>query len=354
MNLSFINKKITGILTILPRQESRFEDELGNYNFPPEKSLRLKKIMGYDRHRLVDAGTCVSDLSIFGLRHLFEKGLLQRDEIDAMILVTQTPDYLMPPTSSVIHGKLGLKQDMLCLDINQGCAGFLVGLVEAFLLLDQEAIRKVVIVNADILSRKTSPHDRNSFPLIGDAAEVTIVERGESSEPIYAEWKVDGSRSAALMVPAGGMKLPSSPDTSILTDSGDGNLRSQDHLVMDGTGVFNFVQTEVPVMIEQLLDRAGLATNDIDFFMFHQPNRFMIEKLADRLNVPYNKMPGNIVENFGNASGVTIPTNLTFNLGNDLLENTYKICLAGFGTGLTWSSMVMNIGGLSFCHMIDY
>jgi 3-oxoacyl-[acyl-carrier-protein] synthase-3 len=164
MNFTFKNKKISGILTILPRQESRFDDELGNYNFPPEKSMRLKKIMGYDRHRLVDDNTCVSDLVAFGLQYLFDEGFVRRDEIDAMILVTQTPDYLMPPTTSIVHGRLGMKQDMICLDINQGCAGFLAGLVEAFSLLEQESIRKVAVVNADILSRKTSRHDRNSFP----------------------------------------------------------------------------------------------------------------------------------------------------------------------------------------------
>ena len=354
MKLTFKNKKISGILTILPRQESRFDDELGNYNFPPEKSMRLKKIMGYDRHRLVDDNTCVSDLVAFGLQYLFDEGFVRRDEIDAMILVTQTPDYLMPPTTSVVHGRLGMKQDMICLDINQGCAGFLAGLVEAFFLLEQESIRKVAVVNADILSRKTSRHDRNSFPLIGDAAAVTIVERDNSPAIIYANWKVDGSRSSALMVPAGGMKRPSSLETAVLTDTGDGNLRSLDHLVMDGTGVFNFVQTEVPVMIEQLLAEAGVAVSEIDYYMFHQPNRFMIEKLADRLAIPYERMPGNIVEKFGNASGVTIPTNLTYNLGPNLLHQTYKICLAGFGTGLTWGSMIMNIGRLSFCQTVDY
>lgn len=354
MNLTFKNKKISGILTILPRQEYSFEDELENYNFPPEKSLRLKKIMGYDRHRLVDENTCVSDMVAFGFQHLFDAGLISRDDIDAMILVTQTPDYLMPPTTSIVHGRLGLKQDMICLDVNQGCAGFLAGLIEAFFLLGQDSVRKVAVVNADILSRKTSRHDRNSFPLIGDAAAITIVERDDSPALIYANWKVDGSRSSALMVPAGGMKRPSSPETALLSDSGDGNLRSLDHLVMDGTGVFNFVQTEVPVMIEQLLAAAGLAGTEIDYYMFHQPNRFMIEKLADRLNIPYEKMPGNIVEKFGNASGVTIPTNLTYNLGPSLINNNYRICLAGFGTGLTWSSLIMNIGNLSFCQQIDY
>lgn len=354
MNFQFRNKKISGILTVLPAQEFRFDDEVGNYNFPPAKSLRLKAIMGYDRHRIADPGSCVSDLCVYGIQKLLDEGLLNKAEIDALILVTQTPDFLMPPTSSIIHGKLGLKQDMLCMDINQGCAGFLVGLMQAFLLLDQPAIHKVVLLNADILSRKTSRCDRNSYPLIGDAAAVTVVERDVADSEIFANLKVDGSRSNALMIPAGGLRLPSSPETAIMADAGDGNLRSSDNLVMDGSGVFNFVQEEIPPMIEELLTFSRVGKAAVDYYMFHQPNRFMLEKLADKLQIPYAKLPNNIVENFGNASGVTIPTNITFNIGSKLLAHNYRICLAGFGTGLTWSSMLLNMGNLTFCRSIDY
>ncbi len=354
MNFIFHNKKITGLLTVLPHNESCFDDEITNYNFSLEKSMRLKKIMGYDKHRIANADTCISDLCIYGLKHLLETRKIHTDEIDALIVVSQTPDLVLPPTSSIIHGQLGLKQDMLCLDINQGCAGFLVGLMEAFLLLDQDAIHKVVLLNADILSRKTSRKDRNSFPLIGDAAAVTVVERDTQRSIVYANLKVDGKRSNALMIPAGGLRLPSSAATAVMEDCGDGNLRSKDHLVMDGPGVFNFVQTEVPSMIDALCKFGGIDQGNIDYYMFHQPNRFMLEKLADQLQIPYEKMPNNIVENFGNASSVTIPTNITYNLEPQLLNGHLKLCLAGFGTGLTWSSMLIDVGGLSFCHIIDY
>lgn len=354
MNFRFKNKKITGLLTVIPRNECCFDDEIANYNFPLEKSMRLKKIMGYDKHRIASADTCVSDLCIHGLNHLLETGKLRKEDIDALILVTQTPDFLLPPTSSIIHGKLGLKSDMVCLDINQGCAGFIIGLIEAFLLLGQESVHKVILLNADILSRKTSRRDRNSYPLIGDAASVTVVENEPQESSIIANLKVDGGQYNALMIPAGGLRMPSSHETGLMEDSGDGNLRSKDNLVMDGPNVFNFVQMEVPPMIESLLSFGGIDKKNIDYYMFHQPNRFMLEKLADQMQIPYEKMPSNIVERFGNASSVTIPTNISYNLGARLLDEQLKICLAGFGTGLTWSSMLMDMGGLSFCHSIEY
>ena len=122
---------------------------------------------------------------------------------------------------------------------------------------------------------------------------------------------------------------------------------------MKGDEVFNFVQTIVPSMIESILETSNVSKEDIDYYVFHQPNKFMLKKLADRLNIDESKMPNNIVENFGNASGVSIPTAITFNL-KELTNQTYKVCLAGFGVGLTWTSMVMELGKLDFCEMIDY
>ena len=310
--------------------------------------------MGYDKHRIVDGPVCSSDLACFGMESLFASGRLRREECDALIVVTQSPDYLMPATSSVIQGRLGLKQDMFCLDINQGCAGFLIGLFQAFFLLDQPAIRKAVLVNVDVLSRKTSVKDRNSYPLVGDAASIAIVERSEDPAPIHANLKMDGARCEALMIPAGGLRLPCSPETAVLEDDGENNLRAKDNLRMDGTAVFNFVQVEVPPMIEDLLRTAQATMEEVDCFLFHQPNRFMLQKLADRMRAPYEKMPSNIVERFGNSSGVTVPLAIVHNLRERLLAGSIRACLAGFGVGLTWSSMLMRLGPLDFCELVDY
>jgi 3-oxoacyl-[acyl-carrier-protein] synthase-3 len=354
MKLEFANRKVTGLLAVAPAHERTFVEEMSNFDFPIARSLKLKQVMGYDRHRLVEGPVCASDLACHGLRHLFENGLLRPEDIDALIVVTQSPDYLMPPTSSVIQGRLGLKHDMFCLDINQGCAGFLIGLYESFLLLGQPAIAKVALVNVDVLSRRVSPRDRNSYPLIGDAASVTVVERSDNAEPIHATLKMDGARREALMIPAGGFRQPSSCHTAVLEQDEDHNMRAADHLRMDGSAVFNFVQVEVPPMIRELLSTAGAASEEVDYFLFHQPNRFMLHKLADELNVPYEKMPSNVVENYGNSSGVTIPMAIVHNLREKLLAGRIRACLAGFGVGLTWASMLMRLGPLEFCEMVEF
>ena len=354
MNFLFRNRCIRGVLAVVPANERSFVDEMTSFNFPLARSLKLKEVMGYDRHRIVEGPVCSSDLACFGLKHLFHNNLLSPDGFDALYVVTQSPDYLMPPTSSVIQGRLGLKHDIFCMDINQGCAGFVIGLLQSFLLLDQPSVNRVVLINVDVLSRKTSARDRNSYPLIGDAASIAVIERYEDATPIHANLRMDGTRREALMIPAGGFCLPSSPETAVVEDDGENNCRAKDHLRMDGSAVFNFVQAEVPPMIEELLRAAGATSEEIDFFLFHQPNRFMLQKLADKMKVPYERMPNNIVGHYGNASGVTIPMAICHNFRERLLSGSIRACLAGFGVGLTWASMLMQVGPLNFCDVIEF
>jgi 3-oxoacyl-[acyl-carrier-protein] synthase-3 len=354
MILNFKNKKITGILTVLPSKEVKFEDEMENYNFSTAKSLKLKMAMGYNTHRVVDDNVSSSDLAVYGLNYLFENNLLNKQDLDGLILVTQSPDYFMPPTSNVVQGKLGLKNDMICLDINQGCAGFIIGLMQSFMLLDQKSINKVALVNVDILSHKVSKRDRNSNPLIGDGASITIIEKSDSPNEINMFLKMDGTGADVLMIPAGGFKLPSSQETAEMKEDIAGNFRSLDNLVMKGDEVFNFVQREVPPMIDELIEHSGVEKSAVEYFLFHQPNKFMLNKLADKMGVSRDKMPSNIVENFGNASGVSIPTVITYNLSEKLKNETAIVCFAGFGVGLTWASIIMRIGNFKFNDIIYY
>ena len=186
MKFSFENKKISGILTVVPKNVVKFDDEISNYNFSEKQTKKLKLIMGYEEKRVAPEGVCSSDLCEYGMNYLFDNNLLKRDEIDALIMVTQSPDYFMPATSNILHGKLGLKKDIVCLDICQGCCGFIIGLIQAFMLLEQKNINKVVLLNADVLSPKVSKRDRNSNPLIGDGASITVIEKSDKKEQIYA------------------------------------------------------------------------------------------------------------------------------------------------------------------------
>ncbi|HEU4733225.1 MAG TPA: ketoacyl-ACP synthase III [Kofleriaceae bacterium] len=354
MNLKFKNKRISGIITVLAADERRFDDEFPNYGLTPKDAARYKKTMGLGNHRIARAETAASDMSVFGLDYLFQNELLRKDEVDGLIFISQTPDYFMPPTSNVIQGRLGLGHDTFCIDINQGCAGFVIGLIQAFMMLEQESIRKVVLVTIDLGSRLIHPRNRASYPLVGDGGSITIVENSSDANQIFANLQMDGSRGDALIVPAGGFRLPSSAETKVLEETADGVVRSKEHLHMDGPAVFNFTMNEVPEMITRLLATSQTTQEQVDYFMFHQPNRFILERIASKMKIPVAKMPNEIVTNFGNLSSASIPAAINYYLGDQLLTSHFKVCLAGFGVGLTWASMMLEMGGLTFSRMIDF
>jgi len=354
MKLSFKNKRISGILSVLPKNEVRFIDEIDNYNFTEKQSIKLGKIMGYGTQRIADKETTVSDLCVFGMSYLFNNQLLEKDAIGAVVLCTQSPDYFLPATSNVISGRLALGQDVISMDINQGCAGFEVGLMQAFMLLNTGSIDKVVLLNADVLSHKVSIKDRNSRPLVGDGATITIIENSTDDEEIDMFIKMDGTSALSLQIPAGGFRLPSTLKTAALMEDESGNFRSLDHLVMKGDEVFNFVQTKVPQMIQEMFDTLKIDKSYFDYYLFHQPNKFMLEKLAQKMKIPFEKMPNNICEKYGNGSSITVPLNVCENIGERALTNSYKVCFGGFGVGLTWSIIKWKLENLDFCKIINY
>ena len=354
MYFSFKNKKITGVALIVPENERSFLDDMKMFNADERRSMRLAKVMGYDKHRIAPDNVAASDFVEYGFKNLFESGNLEREDIDALIYVTASPDHFLPPTSRILHGKLGFKQETYCIDITQGCAAFEDGLIQAFLLLDQPAINKVALVTTDVLSHKVSKKDRNSYPLIGDAASITIIEKSETENNIEAVILNDGTRADALKIPAGGFRMPCSAETSVLQADEEGNERALDNLVMDGTAVFNFVMQDVPPMLFDLFKRANHSKDDFDWFLFHQPNRFMLQKLAEKLEVPYEKMPANVVEKYGNSSGTTVPAVTVLTFEGKEMPAKQRVCFSGFGVGLTWAAVVMDISPFDFIKTIIF
>lgn len=353
MDAVFKNKKISGILTVLPETESFFDDEIANYDFPEKQTRRLKKVMGFHKHRLAKEKSTASDFCVEGLDYLLEHGKIKKEEIGAVVAVGLSPDYFLPQVSSIIHGKCGLPKDVLCIDLPQGCCGFLLGLMEAFLLLEHMDDKKIVLFNTDVLSHKVSKHDRNDYPLIGDLTTVTIVENERRGGEIYFRLWSDGENRNFLQIPAGGFAMPSTPETAKMELADDGNKRCLDNLHMNGGEVFNFVQREVPPMLEDLFQKYGIDKEKMDYYLFHQPNKFMLEKLADKLEVPYEKLFMNVVEEYGNPSGASIPTVIVHNLRDEMVDGIYDCCLSAFGSGLTWGAIVMKLGNMDFCEEIQ-
>ena len=164
MITAFKGKRITSMLGILPETIGYFDDEVSNYSFPEKQTMRLKKVMGYNQHRLAKETSTVSDFAVYGLNYMMEHDWIKKEEIGAVVTVTLCPDHFVPHIGNIVQATCDLDTDVVCYDIAQGCCGFLVGLMQSFMLLEHMKNRKVVLINGDVLSHKVSKRDRNDFP----------------------------------------------------------------------------------------------------------------------------------------------------------------------------------------------
>lgn len=350
MITTFTGKRISGILGILPETEYDYDEETKAFATP--QTRRLKKVMGFGKRRAAKETTTTSDLCLYGLDYLITQGKVDVKEIGAIVVVSATPDYFIPHMSNIIHGSYDFAPDVVCMDIAQGCAAHVLGVLQSCMLLEHLSEKKVLLFTGDVLCRKNPLEDITRPSFGGDAATITILENCNEEEKVYIDICTDGKGRDALIMHAGGYRLPRSAETAIPRDIGDGTMVPLDEIWMHGSKVFNFVQKEVPPMIEELLEYAHVEKESVDWFLFHQPNRFMVQKLAERLEIDKEKMPCNIVETFGNSSGSCIPINIAYNLGDKLLDNRYKCCLSGFGSGLTWGAVLLDLYHFSFCEYI--
>jgi len=197
--------------------------------------------------------------------------------------------------------------------------------------------------------------DRNTYPLCGDAAAVTVVSKSDNpDDKIHFMFRNDGERREILYVPAGGQRMPYSEETARIHEDEMGNFRSLNNMYMDGTAVFHFVMEEVPPMVDEICRYANINKKEIQYHIAHQPNKFMLEKLADLLEVSREILFKNVVEYFGNTSCVTIPVAAAHNLGDKLIDNKYKVCFSAFGAGLSLAAAIADFGELEFSEMIEH
>ena len=347
--------KIRGICATVPSNVHFFEDEIKDFPFPEKSSRRLAKVMGFKEHRISDAQTTPCDLASYSMQYLFHKGYLEKDATQALVVVAQMADHPIPGNSKVIHGQLGLPQECFCTDIYENCIGFISGLYTACCMIAASRIDEVVLITTDAGACYANKLDRNTYPLCGDAAAVTVVRKSDDpADEIQFLFRTDGSQREALLVPAGGRRMPYSEETAKVFQDAMGNYRSLNNMHMDGTAVFQFVMENVPSLVDDICRYAGIPQEAVQYHLTHQPNRFMLEKLADLMQVPRAILFNNIVEHFGNTSSVTIPVNIAFNLGKRLLTERPLVCYSAFGAGLSLAASVDRLGRLDFCNLIEH
>ena len=355
MITKFKNKTISAILTVLPQQVISFDDEMSNYNYSEVKMKKLKKIIGYNTRRCSKYGEGVSDYAIYGIQHLIDNNVIKREDVGGIIVTSSTPDFFIPSTSNLIQGHFGIDADCVCIDVSQACSGYSVGLTYAFMTLDLLHNKKVLVVCGDMMSRTIGTRDRASRPIIGDAVTISVVENCDSGKEVYCSLKNRGDFAMSVYILAGGNKLPCSAETAIEEEDDAGNWRSKNHFFMQGDLVMNFIINETPVMIDELLAYAGVKKEEVDCFVCHQPNAFILTKLAEKVGVGQEKMPNDIVSLYGNSNSATIPVTFCQHY-SEIYEhkNEPKLFLTSFGSGLALGGVLIDLPKLNYCNIIDF
>ena len=354
MVTSFNNKTISAIYSVLPAHEVDFMDEAGNYSFSEIQMKKLKKVMGFGTRRVAMEGETVGDYAVYGIKKMLEDGVFEESEIGAIIVTTTSPDHFIPPISNIVQGKFDFDEDVVCIDISQGCCGYTVGLTYSFMTLNSLENKKVLLIAGDMLSARVSTRDRASRPITGDSVTISVIENAENNNKVYCSLKNDGKDAFAVYIPAGGTRMPITPETTKEEEDEFGNWRGKQHLVMQGDLVFNIIINMTPVMMEELLAKSGDKMDDIDYFVCHQSSSFTLKKLAQRLEVTEERLPRDIVPKYGNSSSATIPVTMCEHVDEFFADGKKKkIMFAAFGTGMSLGAVLMDLEK-PVCKFIDY
>lgn len=351
---SFNHVKISGVVTCVPSLEKCIDDEVDLFGGNEKQIARLKKTIGLDRRRVVEPGTTAADLCETAARRLMVAMDLLPTHIDTVICVTQTPDYSQPCNAAVLHGRLDLPKSCAALDVNLGCSGYVYGLWLAHMMVSAGGCERVLLLAGDTISQIVNPKDRALAPLFGDGGSATLVQRSEVEAQAWFSLQTDGKGFDRLIVPAGGQRAPSSRETQAEVVDDAGNVRSAENLFMDGAEIFNFSIVEEPKAVRDLVDYAEVELDAVDYFVFHQANRYILSNIAKRLKIDPSKVPMQTVERYGNQSSASIPSALCGELGEELCSpGTRRVLLSGFGVGLSWASVLLDLPQLSVCEIVD-
>ena len=314
--------------------------------FPDSSIEKIDKMTGIRERHVTGPGECASDLAVSAARNVFRDGACQAEEIDYILLCTQSPDYFLPTTACLIQHRLGIPTTTGALDFNLGSSGYVYGLGIAQGLISSGQASRVLLLTAETYSRFLHPRDRSVRTVFGDAATATLVIAADVPTPLIGPfvYGTDGSGGGHLIVPSGCARSPHSAETRIAHEDAAGNFRSSDNLFMDGAEIFNFTLSAAPQSVQSLLDKSLLTLEDVDLFVFHQANQYILEHLRKRIKIPTGKFQITM-SHCGNTCSSSIPIALKHaSLEGKLREGSLAM-LVGFGPGYSWGATLVRWSG---------
>ena len=340
-SLEFFNIGIEAVSACVPKNV-RSNNEL--IKLLGEKELnKIVKNIGIKEMRHVTSGVTPSDLCYEAALELLNNELIDKSEIDLVLFLSQNGDFKIPATSPSLQHRLGLSTSTGCIDLNLACSGYVYALSTAYAYANLKTVNKVLLLVGETFSKDISELDKVNAPLYGDAGTATLISKGDYGKSEFNLYS-DGSGFDAINIKAGGARHPANAESIKLREMENGNFRTLHQIYMDGVDVFNFTLKVVPSSIKEALIKSNNSIEDIDVFLFHQANKFMIDFFRKKLKIPEEKVPISLDE-FGNVSSATIPLTIVTRL-NGKLNTRNRLLLSGFGAGLSWATAIINTSNI--------
>ena len=343
--------RVAGITSCVPKKVA---DNYGSQLLGgAEESEKFIKTTGIRYRRVVEADTCTSDLAVKAAEKLFSSLDWQKEDIELLIMVTQTPDFTCPNTAIILQDRLGLPKSCIAFDVPLGCSGYVYGLFIATSMMNSAGLTKGLLIVGDTLSRQASPLDKSAFPLFGDGASATALEATDKDHKINFLLGSDGSGYEAIIVPGSGYREPLTAKSLEYTDIEPGISRTRLNTVMNGTDVFSFGISVVPAELKKFCELSNQEISSFDHVFFHQANFFMNEKIRKKAGLSEEQVPYSLHE-YGNTSSATIPITISHHYKNAGIVDGKNILLCGFGVGLSWGTCSFKTSGLVVTEIVEY
>ncbi len=343
--------KISGIAACVPEDIYHNRD----YDWVEEKERNtLIKTIGVEQKRHARKGTTTADLCFMASEKLLEGVSWDRNEIELIIFVSQSRDYIIPATAGLLQDRLGLSHATMAFDIGLGCSGYVYGLSVVGSMMSTGRIKRALLLTGDISTLNTSFRDKSAFPLFGDGGTATLLEYRPGAKPMIFNLQTDGSGYDAIIIPDGGIRNFAEKETSFEYHKiNEGIYRNGFNIALDGIKVFNFSLREVKRNVQALLEFAQTSLEEVDFIVLHQANKLMNETIRKQLKQPEEKVPLSL-QTYGNTSSASIPLTMVTEMREQLGSRSMRLLLSGFGVGLSWGSVLLETDHLPCPEILVY
>ena len=332
------NVNIAGVSMAVPKNTVKTaEIDL----FTQDEADVFDNTVGIKSRHIAPETMCASDMCQAAGERLLEELGWEKDSIDVLVFESVTGDYRTPPTSCLLQYRMGLSEDCFCVDVPMGCCGCMYAINVAGNMLTRGQVKRALVLVGDTALRMGSMKDKSRVPLFGDGGTALALEYDETANDIVIDFHTLGSGYEALMTPHGGFRNPATPDSFIYEDFGNGIVRAPYHTMINGMNVFSFAISRPPKSVEKFMADYNIDRNsDIDYFLIHQANKMIVDRVVKKLKLPLDKVPYNL-EEFGNLGGASIPSLMVTRIADKLRKEEATLLCSSFGLGLSWGTMLL-------------